>query len=90
MPWTYIIFHLNNEEIVGRSHEKELQKTNQKELRIEKVIKRKGNKLYVKWKGYNNNNLASLNTEVDKMDVDKLKTAPVDLAKLSNVVKMML
>ena len=35
-------------------------------------------------------NLASLKTEVDKIDVDKLKTVPVDLAKLSNVVKMML
>ena len=32
-------------------------------------------------------NLASLKTEVDKADADKLKTAPVDLAKLSNVVK---
>ena len=32
-------------------------------------------------------NLASLKTEVDKIDVDKLKTVPVDLAKLSNVVK---
>ena len=32
-------------------------------------------------------NLASLKTEVDKIDADKLKTAPVDLAKLSNVVK---
>ena len=62
VPWTYIIFHLNNEEIVGSSHEKELQKTNQKELRIEKVIKRKGNKLYVKWKGYNN----SFNSWIDK------------------------
>ena len=31
-------------------------------------------------------NLAALNTEVDKIDVDKLKTVPVDLAKLSNVV----
>ena len=30
---------------------KELQKTNQQEFKIEKVIKRKGNKLYVKWKG---------------------------------------
>ena len=29
-------------------------KTNQKEFRIEKLIKRKGDKLYVKWKGYNN------------------------------------
>ena len=33
---------------------KELQKTNQKEFRIEKVLKRKGDKLYVKWKGYDN------------------------------------
>ena len=32
-------------------------------------------------------NLAALNTEVDKIDADKLKTVPVDLAKLSNVVK---
>ena len=34
--------------------EKELQKNNQKEFRIEKILKTKGNKLYVKWKGYNN------------------------------------
>ena len=32
-------------------------------------------------------NLASLKTEVDKIDIDKLKTVPADLAKLSNVVK---
>ena len=32
-------------------------------------------------------NLAALKTEVDKIDVDKLKTTPGDLAKLSNVVK---
>ena len=32
-------------------------------------------------------NAGSLKTEVDKIDVDKLKTAPIDLAKLSNVVK---
>ena len=32
-------------------------------------------------------NLASLTTEVDKIDADKLKTVPVDVAKLSNVVK---
>ena len=31
--------------------------------------------------------LASLNTEVDKIDFDKLKTVPVDLVKLSNIVK---
>ena len=32
-------------------------------------------------------NLVALKTEVDKIDVDKLKTTPTDLAKLSNVVK---
>ena len=32
-------------------------------------------------------NLAALKTEVDKIDSDKLKTVPDDLAKLSNVVK---
>ena len=32
-------------------------------------------------------NLAALKSEVDKTDVDKLKTTPTDLAKLSNVVK---
>ena len=32
-------------------------------------------------------NLDSLKSEVDKIDVDKLKTVPVDLAKLSNVLK---
>ena len=35
----------------------------------------------------NKTNLASLKTEVDKIDTDKLKTVPADLAKLSNVVK---
>ena len=54
VPWTYIISDLNGEEIVGSFYDKELQTTNKKEFRIEKVIKRKGNKLYVKLKGYNN------------------------------------
>ena len=52
VPWTYVINDLNGEEIIGTFYEKELQKTNQQEFRIEKVIKRKGDKLYVKWKGY--------------------------------------
>ena len=50
---TYVINDLNGEEITGTFYEKELQKTNQKEFRIEKAIKRKGDKLYAKWKGYN-------------------------------------
>ena len=32
-------------------------------------------------------NLVNLKTEVDKLDTDKLKTVPVDLSKLTNVVK---
>ena len=35
-------------------------------------------------------NLASLKTEVDKLNIDKLVPIPVDLSKLSDVVKMML
>ena len=125
-------------------------KKNQKELRLENVLKRKGdNTLYVKWKVSNNSfyswidknnlqwnekkmsqyfprplrsfggniifkvdlpnyatktdlksithidtsnfalktNLASLKTEVDKLDIDKLAPVPVDLSKLSDVVK---
>ena len=54
VPWTYRISDLNGEEIMGSFYEKELQKTSQKQFRIEIVIKRKGNRLYVKWKGYNN------------------------------------
>ena len=54
MLWTYVVNDLNRDEIVGTFYEKELQKTNQKEFTIEKIIKRKGNKLYIKWKGYNN------------------------------------
>ena len=65
VPWTYVINDLNGEEIIGTFYEKELQKTNQKEFRIEKVIKRKGDKLYVKWKGYNN----SFNSWIDKKDL---------------------
>ena len=41
LPWTYVINDLNGEEIVGTFYEKELQKTNQHEFRVEKVIKKK-------------------------------------------------
>ena len=145
VPWTYVINDLNGKEIIGKFYENDLQKTNQQEFRIEKVIKKKGDKLYVKWKGYDNSfnswidkkelvkmrqyfpkpyepfggdinvkvdlsnyatktdlknvshvdvssfalksNLASLKTEVDKLDFDKLTSVPNDLAKLSNVIK---
>ena len=65
VPWTYVTGDLNGEKIVGSFHEKELQKTDQKEFRIEKVIKKKGDKLYFKWKGYDN----SFNSWIDKKDL---------------------
>ena len=48
VSWTYVINDLHGEEIIGTFYEKQLQKTNQLEFRIKKVIKRKGDKLYVK------------------------------------------
>ena len=59
------ISDLKGEKIVEMFCEKELQKTNQKEFRAEKVIKRKGDKLYVKWKGHDN----SFNNWTDKKDI---------------------
>ena len=60
-PWRSVNFNkvagindVNGEEIVRMFYEVELQKTNQKEFRIGKVIKRKSDKLHVKWKGYDN------------------------------------
>ena len=36
VPWTYVINDLNGDEIIGKFHEIELQKTNQQEFRTEK------------------------------------------------------
>ena len=63
--WTHFVSDLKGEETVWMFHEKELQKTNQKEFSIEKIIKRKGDKLYLKWKEFDN----SYNTWIDKKDI---------------------
>ena len=65
VPWTYTVNDLSGEKIIGTFYEKELQKTNQKKFRLEKVIKRKGDKLHVKWKSYDN----SFNSWIDKKDL---------------------
>ena len=65
VPWTYVLNDLNGEEIIGTFYENELQKTNQKESRIEKVHKKKCDKLYVKWKGYDN----SFSSWIDQKDI---------------------
>ena len=53
VPWRYVVNDLNGEKTVGTFYEKELQKTNQEEFRIGKVIKIKGDKLYVKTDTFN-------------------------------------
>ena len=65
VPWTYVIDDLNSEETTATFYEKELQKIDQREFRIEKVIEKRGDKLYVKWKGYDN----SFNSWIDKNDL---------------------
>ena len=67
VPWTYVTNDPKDEEIIGKVYEKESQKTNQEEFKIEKLIKKKGNKLYVKWKEYDN----SFNSWIDKKDLVK-------------------
>ena len=65
VPWAYVINDLNGEEIIGTFYEKELQKIDQKEFRIEKLIRKKSDKLYVKWKGYD----SSFNSWIDQKDL---------------------
>ena len=64
VPQTYAISDLNGEKTTGNFYEKKLSKINQKEFRIEKKLK-KNDKLYVKWKGYNN----YFNSWIDKKDI---------------------
>ena len=66
-PWTYFINDLNGYEIIGTFYEKELKKNNQQEFRIEKVINKKGDKLYIKWKGYD----SSSNSWINKKELIK-------------------
>ena len=65
VPWTYVINDLNGEQIIGIFYEQKLQGTKQNEFRIERVIKRKGDRLYVKWKVYDN----SFNSWINKKDI---------------------
>ena len=65
VPWTYILHDLNGEEIIGTFYENELQGKSQKEFIIEKVLKKKGDKLYVEWKSYD----IAFNSWIDKKDI---------------------
>ena len=63
-----LLMILTEKKLLKLFTEKNKKKTNQKEFKIEKVIKRKGNKLYAKWKEYNN----LLNRWIDKKKHDKM------------------
>ena len=65
IPWTYFIKDFNGKEVFGTFYEKQLQKTNQKKFTVQKVIKRKRGKLYIKWNSYDN----SFNSWIDKEDI---------------------
>ena len=64
---TYKLKDVNNKNIDGTFYEKELQKSKNVtgEYIIEKILKTKGNKIYVKWRNYNN----SFNSWIDKNSV---------------------
>ena len=61
-----MISDLNGKPITGNFYEKKLQKTIQEKFRIEKMIKTKGDKLYTKWKEYDN----SFNSWIDEKDLE--------------------
>ena len=60
-----MISDLIGKAITGSFYEKELQKISQEKFRIEKIIKRKGDKLYGKWKEYDK----SFNSWINKTDL---------------------
>ena len=72
VPSTYTISDLNSKQIIESFYEKELQKTNQKKFRIEKVLKRKSDQLYVKWKGYDNSFNSWLNIFLNHLQIIKI------------------
>ena len=60
-----LLLILKAKEIIGTFYKKRITKTNQKEFRVKKVIKTKGDKIYVKWKGYD----SSFNSWIDEKDI---------------------
>ena len=61
-----------------------MRKTNQEQFRVEKLIKREGNKLYVKWKDYN----SYFNSWTDKLDIILTSEYFPKLKSLRAIVKV--
>ena len=82
VPWTYVINDLNGEEFSSENIKVELDLSNYATKDDVKNI------THIDASGFaSKTNLAALKTEVDKIDTNKSKTVPNDLAKLGNVVK---
>lgn len=65
-PITYLLEDMQGQPISGAFYEEELQKTKNPDIYlVEKVLKKKGKKMYVKWLGFNNRH----NSWIDKIDV---------------------
>ena len=75
VSWIYVINNQNGAEVIGTFYEKELQKTNQQEFSMEKVIEKKEHKLYVKWKGYD----SLFNSWIDKKGLNQEKLCLINL-----------
>ena len=67
VPWIYVISDLNGEQLWEVFMKKNCKRLMKKNLELKKILKTKGNKLYVKWKGYNN----YFNSWIDKKDLIK-------------------
>ena len=70
IPVTYKITDYNGEEIQGSFYEQELQKTSQEVFRIEKILRRNGDKSLVKLVGYSD----AFNSWIDTKIIEKLTT----------------
>ena len=70
IPVTYKITDYNGEVIQGSFYEDELQKTSQNTFRIEKILRRKGDKSLIKWVGYSD----AFNSWIDTKTIEKLTT----------------
>ena len=81
VPYTYNLKDLNDEEIIGSFYDRELLTNYATKTDLKNITHTDVSSFASK------TNLSALKPEVDKIDVDKLKTVPDDLAKLSNVVK---
>ena len=87
VPWTYAVEKLNDEETVGTFSDKEPHKANKSEFKIEKLIKRKCDELYVKWEGYDN----FFDRWINKKDIIEMKGYfPIPYEHFGKNVKVLL